>query len=580
MGPFALGNVPFAVLRKFGGAAPQKFVQPVAFLGASNTDGGDNLATTMTAEDDDPRLRWYDMNVDAITELDYTTGRPRLGAVETEKTGPGINFTKYLADNTPGDVVFVMVNTAVGGRGVWAGGDVAESGPWDPDGTGAAWDIGGSPAQAAVSGALYKAHTSGNIPSAFAATVAEEFPDRTVLPPIFFGHVANENDTAAPFSVLLDRAKRCMEDVRAAWSAPSAPWVLYGGPPEWSYSGAGGTREKIPSCNAWLSQTMNNVAFVEGLEGNFVSSFPIHYTNAGYRLLGTKLGPAVAVAADRDSAPLSWVDWIDDLTVKPARYYGLYRGVSTYTGPSIEISNGTTTIDIDFLPEGMFDVAAVEAHAAGGDAWITRTYCHMGSGSRMVPEGTNNALIVQNGELCFQGRRLAWGNDTGGILMYDDSFSLTTAGALLGVGREDDGANNVQLAGPQNTLAILGVAGNTSYDAGSGLFNTDPQLDYEPDFILALSGSPGGYQSRASYVDAATGLAVNGEAIGQGASASTFYGTAGTLGWGGRQGATNRNGIGSYTAAAAWATAPTGADLTRVLEFCQAIGVTDDLIAA
>jgi len=555
-------------------------VQPVVFVGASNTDGGDNLATAMTAADDDARLRWYDMNTDAITPLDYTTGRPRLGAVETEKTSPGIHFTKYLADNTPGDVVFPMVNTAVGGRGLAAGSGTPGSGPWDPDGTGAAWGIGGSPAQTTVSGALYKAHTSGNVPNGFAAAIAAEFPDRVVLPPIFFGHPANENDTSGAFSFLIDRARRCMEGIRAAWGAPNAPWVIYGGPPEWTYSGAGGTREKITSCNAWLAQSMVNVAYVEGHEGYTVEGFPIHYTNQGYRLLGAKVGPAVEVARSRDTAPMEWTDWIDDLTVKPARYYGLYRGLSTYTGPAAEISNGTTTIDVDFLANGMIDVAAIEDHAAGGDAWVTKFYCHMGSGSTMVPEGTNDALLVDSGELCFQGRKLAWGNDTGGILMYDDSFALTTAGALLGVGREDDGANNVQLAGPQNTLAILGAAGNTSYDAGSGLFNTDPPLDYEPDFILALSGSPGGYQSRASYVDAATGLSVNGDAIGQGASASTFYGTAGTLGWGGRQGATNRNGIGSYTAAAAWATAPTGADLTRVLAFCRAIGVTDDLIAA
>ena len=563
-----------------GGGGSEAFVQPIVMAGASNTMGGDNLATTLTAEDDDARLRWFDMNNDAIIDLDYTTGIPRLGDLETQKTSPAINFTKYLADNTPGDVIFVLVATSVGGRGVWAGGDTAESGPWDPDGAGAAWDIGGTPAETAVSGALYKAHTSGNIPSAFAAAVASEFPGRTVRAPIFFGHVANENDTGAPYSVLLDRAERCMTGIRTAWSAPAAPWVIYGGPPEWTYSGAGGTREKITACNAWLAQSMVNVAYVEGQEDNFVSSFPIHNTNAGYRLLGTKLGPAVAVAQERTSAPLEWVDWIDGLSTQPERFYGLYRGLSTYAGPAIELDNGTTTTDIDFLSNGLIDVAAIEAHAGAGDAWITAVYDQMGSGSTMVPEGTNDALIVDAGEICFQGRKIAWGNDTGAILLYDNTFTLTTAGALLGVGREDDGANNVQLAGPQNTLAILGVAGNTSYDAGSGLFNTDPQLDYEPDFILALSGSPGGYQSRASYVDAATGLSVNGEAIGQGASASTFYGTAGTLGWGGRQSATNRYGIGSYTAAAAWSTAPTGADLTAALAFCQAIGSTDDLASA
>ena len=162
--------------------------------------------------------------------------------------------------------------------------------------------------------------------------------------------------------------------------------------------------------------------------------------------------------------------------------------------------------------------------------------------------------------------------------MFDNSFALTAAGALLAVGRMNNAGNPVMAAGPPNTLGIFGVTGATAYSRGSGLmFFTNPAQEREPSFVSALPGSPGGYSTFANYVDA-TGMRADGVAVTEGASTTQTYGTAGILSWGGRATATNRDSVGSHTALAAWTTAPTGADYTRVQAWCAAIGATDDLV--
>ena len=132
-----------------GGGGPTAYVQPIVMAGASNTAGGDDSAcAALSSADDDSRLRWLHPGTGAIIPLDYTSGIPRPGGSSMVSTTPAINFTKYLADlNDNGealDIVYVLVPTAVGGRGVYGGGSSAGLGPWDPDGTGDAWDIGGS----------------------------------------------------------------------------------------------------------------------------------------------------------------------------------------------------------------------------------------------------------------------------------------------------------------------------------------------------------------------------------------------------------------------------------------------------
>ncbi|WP_217492035.1 hypothetical protein, partial [Leisingera sp. JC1] len=231
---------------------------------------------------------------------------------------------KHLANQDPAPI-YVMVPTAVGGRGVYNGADASPgSGPWDPDGTGAAWDIGGTAAQTETSGALYKAHTSGNWKTALETAAAASFPGKAILPPIFFGHPCNENDTGGAWPDLADKAKRCIEGIRAAWGAPNAPWVLYGGPPEWTYQGAA-ARAKIVAVNQHLAHILPGVVFVEGQEGHQHPGEAIHYSNAGYRLLGAKCGPAVAKARAQITPPHEWVDWIGGISNQPQRAFGLYR---------------------------------------------------------------------------------------------------------------------------------------------------------------------------------------------------------------------------------------------------------------
>ena len=563
-----------------GGPIPTMFIQPIVMVGASNTAGGDDSAgASLAPADEDSRLRWFDPNTNTSRVLDNASGIPRPGASAiTDSTTPGINFAKYLADNNGGeDVIYYIVPTAVGGRGIFNGGDVVGSGPWDPDASGPAWALGGGSASTEISGALYLAHTNGTFPNAVIARMSADFPDRAVRPPIFFGHPLNENDTAAVWSEAIDKAQRCMNGIRSAWGAASSPWVLYGGPPEWTYAGVP-AREKITSVNYCLSDRMTNVAYVEGQEENQHPTEDIHYNNAGYRLLGTKCGPAAAIATSRVSAPDEWTDWIDGLTNQPARFYGLYRGLSTYgTGNAIRISNGTAEIDVAFLADGNLDLPAIEAHAGTGDAWITTVYDQMGSGSTMVPEGTENAMLVDSGDILSQGKRFAWGDDLNNILMADSSHAATTGSGLMAIGRINDAGNPVHAAGPQNTIGLFAQSGVTAYaPGGSDEFLAATPQPREPSFIEALPGSSGGYNLYANYVDS-TGMYGNGTLIGEGASIAFTYGATGTLSWGGRSGVTNRNSNGSHIAIAVWDTAPTGSDLTAMLSFCEDFGAVDSL---
>ncbi|OIQ32296.1 MAG: hypothetical protein BM562_05355 [Alphaproteobacteria bacterium MedPE-SWcel] len=555
------------------------WIQPLVTLGASNTAGGDDsVGAVLSAADDLETARWLNPATGEILPLDHTVGIPRPGGLTTQATTPAINLTRYLSDHNGGaDIIYVIVPTAVGGRGMFGGGDVFGYGPWHPSGAGPAWEIGGTGPGTEVSGALYLAHTSGNWQRALNSAVAAAFPERTVLAPIFFGHPLNENDagTLAGFHEFLSVTAACISGIRAAWGAPAAPWVLTGGPPEWTYSGALG-RERVAAANAHLAQTLPNVAFVEGPEENQHPTEAIHFNNAGYRLLGTKCGPAVAVAQTREAAPERWTDWIDDLVNKPARYAGLYRGLSSYDGPALRISNGSTEIDVDYVGK-IADPAAMLAHAGGGDAWIVGAYDNISAGMTFVPEGSGKAFIVRNGSLLFQGRRLAWGDDSNNIMLSDSSFALTAAGALLAVGRVNNSGTLVQAAGPQNTLGLVSSGGATAYARGtSDEFLLEPSQGYEPSFITALPGAAGGYTLHANYVDSG-GMYGNGDPGTEGEVVGLSYGTAGVLSWGGRSGATNRYSVGSHVAIAAWSAAPTGDDKAAVLAWARAISAVDDV---
>lgn len=546
-------------------------VQPIVMVGASNTAGGDDSAGAAldAGLDGDPNIHWLYPADGTIGTVDVTTGIPRPGGLITDSTSPVINFTKFLRTQDPSKI-YVVVPTAVGGRGVHNGGDVAGSGPWDPDGTGAAWGIGDLATGTEISGALYKAHTSGNWKTALEAAVASGFPGHSLLDPIFFGHPCNENDTLGSWSVLADKAKRCIEGIRSAWEATSAPWVLYGGPPEWTYQGPP-ARAKITSVNAYLDQIMPGVVYVEGQEGYQHATEAVHYNNAGYRLLGTKLGPAVAVAETQTSAPHAWVDWIDTLANKPQRAYGLYRFQSTYAGAAFRLHNGTTEVDIGFDTQGYPDLAAIEAHVGGGNAYITAIYDQMGSGSTMIPEGTDTAELVNGGEIHLQNKRVAWGNDTRNILMKDESYTALATGALLAVGTMSEGGNPTLLAGDQNVLGIFAKNGDLHYGIGTGdEFQTGTLFEQEPSW---LSGS--GYSLNAIYVDS-NGVYLNGLAQPTGTATGWTYSNGG-LAWAGRIGYTNRYAIGSHVAAFAWDVAPVGTDMAVVQDWARAMARVDIL---
>ncbi|MBT8152912.1 sialate O-acetylesterase [Epibacterium ulvae] len=320
-------------------AATNGYSRPIVILGASNDIGPDDGPNAvLTAEDDDARLRWLDPANGQLRDLDHTLGIPRPGGESFKATTPAISFAKALADADTNDVIYVLVPTAVGGRGISRGGTIDGQGPWHPDGTDPAWDIGGNGPDSQGFGALYNAHVSGNWKNATDAAIADTFPDRTVLPPIFLGHPLNENDAdEADYAMLLDATRRCVTGIREAWGYPDAPWVSFGGPPQWTYFGIP-NREKITGINAQLAQELPNVAFVDGVEGHQHELEDIHYSNSGCRLLGARMAPAVAVADARTTAPNAWVDWIDRLTNRPDRYVGLYRGLSTYDGPAVRVA--------------------------------------------------------------------------------------------------------------------------------------------------------------------------------------------------------------------------------------------------
>jgi hypothetical protein len=551
-------------------------VQPIVLVGASNTAGGDDSAgATLDAAQDENSNVYHFFSADGtIALLDVATGIPRPGGLSTDSTTPGINFAKYLNSLDP-NTKYLIVNTAVGGRGVYNGGDVMGSGPWDPDGAGAAWDIGDAAAATEVSGALYKAHTSGNWKTAVDAAIATSFPGHVTKAPIFFGHPCNENDTGGDFSDLYDKAKRCIEGIRTAWGAASAPWVLHGGPPEWTYAGIP-NREKITAVNSQLAQRLPYTVFVEGQEENQHPTEDIHNNNAGYRLLGTKCGQAVAPARTKTAAPHEWVDVLDGLTNKPDVAYGLYRLLSTYAGNAIRVSNGTTEADIGFDAEGYLDIGALETHVGANTGTITKIYDQMVTGYELVPEGTGSAKIISTGDLLFQGRRFAWGNDENSIMLKDTAYTTLTAGAILAVGRMAEAANPVMLAGAQSTLAIYHEGGLLGYAPGSVTeYKYATGQEYEPSYIEALPGSPRGYNLYANYVDG-TGLRIDGAAQAAGTEDAFSYGSAG-LAWGGRIGQTNRYSVGSHVAALAWDAAPTGADLATIDAWAKAVSQVDIL---
>lgn len=542
-------------------------IQPIVVVGASNSMGGDDSAGAQLnpSLDEDNRIYFLYPADGSIANLDVTNGIPRPGGFDTSSTTPAINMAKILK-NVNSDTVYVIVPTAVGGRGIYNGGDVVGLGPWHPDGTGAAWNIGGTAEASAVSGALYKSHTSGNWKSAFDAAAGTTFPGYSINSPIFFGHPCNENDTGGKWSEMSNAAERCINGIRAAWGAANATWVLHGGPPEWTYQGSY-ARKKITSINYHLARKMPGVLYVEGQESNQHPTEAIHFNNAGYRLLGSKCGNAVARQAPTSG---KFVDWIDSITNKPQRAYGLYRWISTYTGSAFKLHNGTAEVDIGFDTNGYPDISAIETHVGTGTGYITAIYDQMGSGNTMIPEGSSNALLVSGGEIITQGKLLAWGADSNNIMMKDTSYSVLTGGALLAIGRSKDAGNPVMLAGSQNTLGIFAIGGNLSYAKGTS-------IEYKMGFKQALEPSwlsvGSGFNIFTNYVDA-NGLHVDGMAQDEGAAGALTYGST-ALAWGGRVGQTNRYSNGSHVGAFAWDVAPTGEDKTTIQNWAKIVGKDD-----
>ncbi|SDF91980.1 hypothetical protein [Alloyangia pacifica] len=532
-------------------------VLPLIIVGASNAAGGatdDPAALPLTAEDMDASITIYDPNANTVRALDNDLGIPRPGdGAITTSTTPAINFAKEVRRATAGKVIVVLIPTAVGGRKL-------DGGSWDPDGAGPAWTIGGSAAATDVVGALYLAHANGTFRDAALAAIAAEYPGFPVLDPVFFGSLVNENDTGSDIPTLLDKGERGMNGIRSAWNAPTAPWVTYGGPPEFSYDG-GADKDMIAAVNLMLAERMTHVGFARGVEGNTHSTEPIHYSNVGYRIEGTYAAGAYAAAVANAQARPEMVDWADDLTNKPARLYSLYRGLSTYTGPLFQITNGTTTLDISADSDGYPDIAAMLTHAAAGSdsANVKIVYDQMGSGATMIPEGTGTHTIVNAGAVCLQGKRIAWGENGTLTGLVDASYDLPAAGALLALGHIRDSGNCVLLAAHQSAVALYAQSGVTRAAIGSVGYDLSPALPYEPAWLVSQNGH--GLNTHGVYADAA-GVIANGEAstLTPNGLTGSGYGTTGVLSWGMRSGATNRSGGGAYTLAVAWDVAPTGAD--------------------
>jgi hypothetical protein len=566
-----LGSLAQGLATQSSGAAPT--LRPIVLIGGANVAGADDSsgAAMSAALDEDSRIRVLDPATATVADIDAATGFPRPGGVSVTSTSVGIHLAKYLADQ--GDAqAFVIIPTATETAGISIGGDVQGNGPWDPDAAGPAWAIGGNSAQTAVSGALFLAQAA--FKAAFDAAVAAQYAGYTVLPPVFLGSPLTELDISGDWEVLLDKAARCLTGVRAAWAAPSAPWVLTAAPPEWTFANKP-EREMIAAINLELSERLPHVAYVEGQEGQQHPQESLHYDNAGLRLLGAKCGPAVQVAAGLTSGASTPIDWVDTLGNVPARLYGLYRGVSGYAGPAFQIDNGTALLDVGFMADGYPDYAAIRAHAGAGSAWVSVVYDQMGSGQTMVPEGAGTALIAIDGELLTQGKRLAWGNDLSNILFHDASYSVQTGGALLAVGRIDNAGNRVMATGAQNTLAVFSRAGSTSFAAGTSDENDLlVALEKEPAWLSVGSGHTLYGMAVLGGVDADAGLYVNGALRDATVGAGFTYGAAG-LSWGGRSGATHRYSNGSHVALAVWDVKPSGDDLAHLLEVCQRFARVD-----
>lgn len=543
--------------------------QPIVLVGASNIAGGSPSGTLDQNLDTGDQLLIMSPSSGVVGPIDISVGIPRPGGTSMVSTTPGISFAKSWAmEESAPNVKYVIIPTAVGGRGIMSGGYVPDQGPWDADGTGLPWVIGGSADSTKGWGSLYKAQTNFKAALVSAAAAA----GATLRGPVFVGHPLNENDANGNFATLRDKVVRCMTGIRAQWGAPDAPWVLSSAPPEWSYAGPLG-RTKILAINKELQTRLSHVSWVDGVVG-FQSTEDIHFNNNGLRAQGMALYSALATAQARSNPMLEVIDSIDFIDNKPQRAYGFYRMRSAYTGPVATISNGTTIADIYPDINGYPDYSAILSIAGNGNAWVTTMYDQMGSGGTMVPEGSGVAQIAMGGQLVLQGLRLGWGNDTTSNMLKDISYTVRPAGALFAVGRIGDAGSPIMAAGVSGSQAIFRSSGVSGFSSAGVSRNLDINLEWEPNWVKAIGSSAKGKTLHAcmssngshyadGYITAAT-------------TATAFTYTSVGLAWGGRIGATNRFHVGTQVALMAFDIAPTGSDLTKLLTL-QKIWVGGDV---
>jgi len=552
--------------------------------------GGDDSAGAVLTSADSPEgvVIWNvnDGSAGSIAPIDIaTTGIPRPGGNQSNastpaSTSPAINFAKAVADAQ--NVVCVIVPMAVGARGVWTGGDQSGSGPWDPDGTGPAWDPEDGGTATDVSGALYKAlaDDSGNgkslIQNGFeTALAASDYAEYAVLDPIFFGYPMNENDRPADHHVLISRGMTAMSDIRNRWGAPSAPWVMTSPPPEWSATNI--LRDaKISACLWEIANRLPYVAYVEGPSGMQHPTEQIHYNNVGYRAMGTAAFDGLAIAETSAAAPNRLVDWADDLSEEPDRVYSLHRALSHYSGHVIEVDNGTSTTNIGVDSDGYLDYAALLAHARlnANEAWVTKIYDATGSGSTMVPEGTGNAYIVTDNsgdpQICIQGNRPAWGLKDPNVLLKDTSVTVQSGSAYLFCGLCADAGNRVLMGGQANTLGLLSRGGVITISGGGNAAPIGYTPDvFEPSWAVNLRGILSLYAAGPDLYEA-------GKDTGPTTTSGTTYTSAG-LAIGGRIGAVNRNYAGATFTAAWWAAAPSGGGRADAIAATEVLNMAYDV---
>ncbi|WP_435205819.1 hypothetical protein [Tateyamaria sp. 1078] len=571
--------------------------------GASNDQGGadDDPLATRTPEDTVANGYWVNINdpdgtgLPVLEPILSEEPFPRMGGSVSITTNAVPNLIRelqaaYTAQNG-GTLHVAAISEGFGGMGLKADG-TGDFGPLHPDGVGPAFVNGSGSTGAKVGGAIYLYVTNPQTVTQVADLIAAEFPGMTRLPDIAFGKIGNENDTGLEYHDLVDLSARYIEDFRAAWGQPDMPFIFNSAPPPWSFSGSV-VSPKIAAAISSLSQGLPNAAYVEG-PGDPVdqhSTEDIHFGNIGLRKIGTRAHEVVGVAKSRDQAPKSWIDFIGNLTNKPARCYSMYRLNPDYTGPAMTVSNTTQSADISFLTSGVRngepDAAAMMSAADNDGAWLTSLPCQMGSGIPMSPEGTGFARVVAAAStpegvvkgIVFQGRRFCWGNDENNIMLVASGVSGTAAGALLAVGRVSDGGTAVQADLDNRTFTILSRSGETDFYIGENGQRLITAQEYEPDFITALPGAAGGYTIHANYVDA-NGMRANGVSVPSATTTRTGTGAAGTLCWGGRSGQTNRYSNGNHTAVMYWDVAPTGTDLEIIDAWCRSIGAVDDRSAA